>query len=547
MERIDYIIGLVAIAAISIGIYFGVFYSPQMDIQLQFFNGTQMNHIVYPYQNVALPILINNTGSSQVTNMNVEIDINGVLSSYYKVTLPSSKETVLNYNFTPTYPGEYNITATVDPGHLYNIVNRQYSQKTFNVFVRTPQKDQPYTLLPKGNYTARGSIYATTFGMDLVGYLMDNYSIILDKSNQLTGFDSVFIPLFNIANNYIKSVSIEYANYTDGNYAYSVWFNGYLSSSIVGTAIHGYQAGRSNSIKVSYGIFNGSNVTIADFGNGSTLCSWYDGGWTKNLLYHGSQGCYSVLLNETQNGTPAIDQAHLNNKFVDKINLTELANFTYQSGNDFAYGNIFYGGREVLVPIVSNGPGSSICYGLINYINNTHYCSYYVSGKQHIYSNTSVINTYMNTGHYNISILGIVNTSQVLSTLPTSFEILNGYNMSDKSFNFISGLTNTCKLGNGIACDNVTFANSNIIFNLVSNKTVMLNSITCFQNPPGKLTALGLVADNNTPVRIEAECYNNVSAIEGVPFNLGLGLNLNYTIANQIKSVKGTAYIVGLS
>ncbi len=547
MEKVDYLIGLIAIIVIAAGIYFGVFYSSPMSVQVRFLNGTNISRSVYPYQNVALPIAITNTGSGSITSMNVEIDVNGQLSSYYKVTLPQSKEAVLNYNFTPTYPGYYNITATVDPGHLYNIVNRQNAQKTFDVYVAVPGKDQPYTILPKGNYTARGAIYATAIGMDFAGYLMNNYSISLDKSNQFTGFDKIFIPLFNVANNYIKSVSVEYANYSNGSYTYSVWFNSYLSDNIINTALQGYQAGHKNSVKISYEMMDGSNVTVADFGNESTLCSWYADGWMKNLMYHGKLGCYGVLLNETPNGTSAINQYHLSNKVLEKANLTEIANFTYQSGNEFSYGQILYDGREVVLPILSNKPGSEVCYGLINYINNTDYCSYYVPGKQSIYSNTSIINTYLNTKQYNISLFAVVNSSQVLSSLPTSFGILDGYNMSNKSVNFVSGLTNTCKLGNGISCDNVTFANSVIGFDLLSNKTMNLNGISCFQNPPGKITPLNLTVYKNTSVHVNAECYNGISPIGGVPLNLGLGLNLNYTVANQISSIKGTAYIVGLS
>ncbi len=547
MEKIDYIIAVIAIVAIGSGIYIWQFYSPQINASVKFLSGQSSTAAIYPYENVALPIVINNTGSVAIQNVSLEISQNGGLASYYKVTIPVTKETILYYNFTPAGAGSYNISAELDPAHVYNIGNRQNVKSNVDVVVRPLQPDQPYTLLPKGNYTQRSSLYSTPLGFEVAKFLAGPYNLSVTGTSQETGFDSVFVPFFNVTGSYMKNISIEYARYPDGSYAYSLWFDGYLTPGIMNTVLEGYSSYHNNDLSISKAQFQGFNVTVALFGNDSSLCSWYAGGWNKNLFYHGGASCYSVIANASGSQTTGVNVMRLGNNFVGTQNFAELANFSEKTANAFSYGNILLSSAGISVPIVSSKAQSHpVCYGLINLLNNTYYCTYYVSDNTQKIAAVSLVNSYFDTKQYNLSVLGLFNTSRILSSIPLSLDILNGYNLSKNAVNFTSGLNDSCSFGNVFKCANVTFANSTIKFDFKSNVTLTVNNLNCFEYPPGKANVLHETEIANHTLRISAPCYNGTSTISGIPLNLFLKLKLNFTEANQTGYINGTAYIIGL-
>lgn len=535
MKEIYYwIIFIVIIIAGALA--FKYYYRPAIDIGLSFSSAQQGS--AYSYQQISLPLVVVNNGSA-VKDFDVGIVLNGNLTGVYNVTLSSGKETIIDLTHTFTSPGVYNFTAVGDPGKLYNLADRSRATTSVVVNVLPPVAPDPASLLPD-NATFVYASNMTSLGYVVASYLERNYSIGQFNLSDMASVNSYFNPILELTSSYIANLSYAGASYANGN-AFSLWFSGYVNPVIIGDGAQSMNLSYSNQISES------RNVTVITLNNDTTLCGWYQGGWVRTLAYQGSISCLSVLQ-ESNSGV------HLNASLRDKIPSVDNNN-TVEIGNISAYNSRWqrYGKIEVsssdsfLYPVLwKNFTQNILCYGIVNYVNGTSYCSTYYIPTAGALGNTSLIRTTAYVGEYNESVFSLVNSSRIFTQVDNNIAILRAFNVTGTSLNFTNELANQCSFTSAFSCSNVTYGNSTVSFKLTNilNTTATVNVLGCFWNGigPGKTINETLVPQE--AANITTVCYNNGETITGVPLNLDLHLLMNYSTSGGTYDIEGNAFII---
>ncbi|VVB77005.1 Uncharacterised protein [uncultured archaeon] len=529
---------IIAVAALS----FRYLYQPTLSVELGM-NGSAAIAGLYPYQNAALPITIYNSGSGPVKNLSIGVFVNGNLTTLYKITLPSGKQTVIPFNYSPTEQGTYNITATADPSKLYAISNREKATSAIVLTVKAPDNESAYGLLPLANVTLRRDVNLRHGGYLTSTYIGNEYNdsgLSVIDNKKVGGFIG---PLLNLTAYYINNMTVSSAKYVNGDSAYAIWIRGYINPDVISFAANASGL-RHSSIMTASG-----NMTFVRVSNDTSLCSWYSGGWLKMLAYVGAKNC-SQALSESAASAPS-------NRVVDSFygklmpaGGSVLANYTWISGAVSSSSTLSMLGNSSFVyeGISNNTARDSACYGIVSTTNGTHYCSTYVVPKSNkIGGPYSLIKTTAYIGTYNLTVMSLFNSSFMQTQIPLNINLIREFNISGKSQGFRSGLVNTCSFNQSLLCSNVTFANGTISFRIANNYSspIRLDSISCFANGASPATELDQVLGAGQAYNATTQCYSKGSVISGIPLNLYLNLKLNYTAsANETRVLVGNAHIL---
>jgi hypothetical protein len=542
MKRETYVWALIIIAIMSVALYIRFFYQPPMNIALGISNSAPAQF--YPFQKATLQVTAYNNGSSAISNMSLGVNVNGNLTTLYKVTLPAGKQATINFNYSPSKPGIYEISVVADPGKLYNIVNRANSQANFTLDVANSEKAKPSSLFPEQNITAFQEENLTNGGYIVATHIADQYNIsglALTDNYQLNRFIK---PVINITASLIRNISIAQAKYADGSEEYSIWIKGFIVPRIFSVATLGSSLSTTN-IET-----NAGNTTFVKLLNGTTFCSWYSGGWTKILAELGGRSCY-ILLNATSPNATPLKPAGLGSNFSKKLVIKDskwLADYNGTSGNGDYMGRIWLVSNISFIYLrASNASGvrNTTCYGIMGMINGTSYCSTYLYPASHQIGSFSLVRTTAYKGAYNLTALSLVNTSLVTTQVPVAEGILNRINVSGMSLEFKSGFVNTCSFNDSFVCSNLTYLNGTITFRLTNNisKPVRFNSINCYQTAGVLPFPLNFSLGSGASKNITTQCYSLTTKISGLVIGLHLGLALNYTASNSTRVVIGSASI----
>ena len=178
------------------------------------------------------------------------------------------------------------------------------------------------------------------------------------------------------------------------------------------------------------------------------------------------------------------------------------------------------------------------------------YCSSYdlpASGK---IGNYSLISTRAYVGRINYTDYSLSTTSRLLETVPEAVGLIHAslYNSSAESLVFLPGIRSECGFVEGFNCTDVAFSNSTLNFHVINNynSTVSLTAGSCFAEAPSLLfTRVNYTLKAKQAANLSIGCaYYNGTRIYGVPFNLYLGLTLNYTLNRTRLQANGSAYVV---
>ncbi|MGC8676180.1 MAG: CARDB domain-containing protein [Candidatus Micrarchaeia archaeon] len=535
MKKEVYFWVLLFIAVIGVAMYLRLFYEPTLSVVLRT-NATLPNHI-YPYQALTIPVTIYNNGHSPIKNMSVGVYVNGTLTSYYKVTLPQGKETAISIAYTPEAPGNYTVQAVADPGRLLDIADRADAQASVSFAVAKAGNETPYTLLPEGNITSESFAKLNSAGYALASDLNATYGLAGLKLTGIYNVNAFLDSVLKYVLNYISNIGVASVRYSNGSLAYSIWLQGDISPNMTNTAalINGLKA-RNESVL-------GKNVTVVSLGNNTSICSYESSGWLKILAYKGNGTCSNEL--------DAKKLARINtSQFFERMqiaNSISLGNYSVLGSAGSKAGTLAYFENTSFIysTIQNASTQNNTCYGLINSANNDSFCSEYVFANASTPSTgTSLIDTHTYIGNYNISVYSLVNTSLLLDQVPINIGIIDGFGIKGKPVQFVSGIKNTCAFNSTFSCSNVSFANGTLSMALRSlNKTVKLNSLSCFLTPESKPNTLNETISGNETRMINATCYNAGSKLSGIELNLKLTLLLNYTFDNKSMTALGSAYI----
>lgn len=517
---------------VGAALYLRYYYKPGINISLNF---SASPTGLYQYQKAVLNLTVTNKGSA-VKDFDLGIYMNNSLLTAYNITLGSGKQTLIQFNHTFSAPGTFTFSAIGDPADLYNVVNRQSARSNAQITILPIATPNPASLLPANAITVYSS-QTTAFGYGVATYLNSNYNVKQLELSNISSLNLFLYPILNQTSSYIANLSSAGGDYAHSE-VYSLWISGEISPLIFGVAAQGKGLNYTNAN------INGKNVTVVKVDNYTSLCSWYSGGWVRALAFQGIGSCSSILTNQTGASLNLSVGKHVHNFGNSSI----LGNFTSNSGVYHRFGSLsLVGNLSLLYSVLwKNGPGSTICDGVVSYIGNVSYCSTYMSKTSGAIGNLSLIRTTAFVGGYNESAFSLANSSKISTLVGLNIGVLNSFNITGKSLNFTSGLSNSCSLGPGFRCSNVTYGNSRISFNVMNkmNSSVELNSIGCYYGGaiPSNVLKINLPVNRSTTVN--ASCTNNGYPISGVALNLNLKLLLNYSIGGKAYNATGSAYIV---
>jgi hypothetical protein len=536
-----WILLIVVIAAAAL--YFRYFYQQPISMELQMSN-PGAGSVSYPYQNTQLPISIYNNGGSPIRNMSIGIFVNGNLTALYKITLPAGKQTSIPFNYTAVEPGTYNITAVADPAKVYDVADRENATSGAVLSVTRPTNATQYMLIPSNGLLSRADLNLSRSGYAVDAYLYDTYNVSAFAMVSNQQINSFLEPILNLTAAYINNIHASTAKYGNGDRAYSIWISGYLSPSIFATAA------QEHSLSTTAFLGGLGNVTIIKISNGTTFCSWYSGGWNKILAYSGSMTCYQAL-NESaamrQNGTIATPTANQ----LGIAGASLLANYAGVSGaTNYAATLSLLGNSSFVYARISNHTAvNNVCYGLTESVNGISFCSTYlipVSGK--IGGENSLMKTTAYVGTLNLTTISLFNSSLLSQQVATNVGVIRGFNISGAPIAFQSGLVNGCSFNSSFPCTNVSFSNGTIRFALRNgmSKSIKLNGLSCYATTVPNPTSISVnqVIAAGATYNALLPCYNYLGKINGIAYNLNLGLGLNYSVANVTHAITGNAFIL---
>ncbi|MCL4364892.1 MAG: hypothetical protein M1569_03725 [Candidatus Marsarchaeota archaeon] len=525
MKREVYVWIAFFLVVIAVASYFRFFYQPAMELSVHIApDGRQF----YPYQSVRVPITVVNTGSALISNMPFGLYLNKNISTVYKATIPVGKQVLVYFNFTPGTAGTYNITFVADPNRLYNVLNRSSAQNSTDIMVRSAAKAEPFVYFPQNGIIGEDRFNMTPEGYGISQLLHYNYSVgilALTDSGQVNGF---FYPTFEVYNNYIRDIAISHAYYDNYSLA-DVWIGGYLNSNAIEEAALG------QGLNVS--AYN-SSVYMINFGNRTTLCSFYSGGWLQNLVSVGGRQCTSFLkYRNTFNYT--------GNFGLLKTANGSMLNYTGYQGAIKYSGAISFGSNSILFEsIVNGGNFTNKCYGNILDISNVSYCSTtYLLGSNDVLSENDRI-----VGNYSIDVWSISNLSSMQEGEDKALSIGGAYNLSGARIKYVSAFAkanSTCRLGTGVACSNPAIINGNLTFTMTNdlNSTISLNYGSCYASGTAPNTNINATVAPGASTNVTLRCYKNGKRLTGISLYILAYVDLFYTHAGKAGTFKGYAYI----
>ncbi len=517
---IAFIIIVVAVAA-----YFRFYYQPALSLVVGMSAGSVH---AYPYQEIKIPIVINNTGSADINNMSFGLYISGNISRVYKADLPAGKQALVYYNFSPVSSGIYNISFVADPGRLYAISDRQEASNSISIDVMPADRADPYSLLNMTGALGADQFNISAPGYEIATYLYNNFSA--DKL-ELTGspvVNAFLYPMLDVYSHYISHVAVAHAYYNRSS-ASSMWIQGYLMPSSL------YEAAIGKGLNATVA----GNVTVIEFGSATSMCSWYSGGWIKSIISINGSDCKSMISTVGNYSYTSPLYGRLNGSSQSLLNYSGFyQNMSYAGSIGIRNSSFVY--RS----LISGTNASNVCWGNIYTFNGISYCGQFLQAV----SNTVLLRYERIAGMYNMSAWILANESQLENSSQRAVDMLSGYNFTGKNTAFVSGYVarnNTCYIDKSIGCADEAFSYNSLNFRITNlyNQSVYVTGVKCFGIGTAPTTGLSVALPASGSMNVSTPCYTSGNEITGAILGSALNLRLYYTVGNRSVVSDGYAYI----
>ncbi len=497
------------------------------------------NTTIYPYQLIYATANITNTGKTDFKAVPFGVIYNGSLVDIYNISLPAGEHTLINFTQEPTAPGNYSLEVVVDPNQGSGTISNSSTIKTSIYFNVIPEENpKPAEILSNNNTYEKlqfqdGESYVVT------SYLNKDYGLSIFSASDIPSINAFLTPILNLTYSYIKNIYSAEAIYKNST-VYSFWIQGPLTQNLF------YQAAKgANLTVINKTTKQNYNVVYIQVDKNTTMCSWYQGGWTKSLAVMGIQNCGSFINESTYNNTPKLQNANVL-PYLGSNDMLE--NITFKSIPGNGYGKLFVINQSfVFESELPNLGGNPVCYGLINVVNNVSYCSTYIfKNNNNTIGPISLIDTKAYISNYNLSVISLINTTYALEQTNRNIQILKNINYNGVSENFSSGITNNCIFNASISCNNPTFGVNGLTMQLrdLTNQTFKLNKIACYNLGTPTFTVVNKTLGSGITSNVTIPCYENGNTITGVALGLYVNMIMNYTTLNKSYTAIGKAEIV---
>ncbi|MEM0200798.1 MAG: hypothetical protein QXD23_00105 [Candidatus Micrarchaeaceae archaeon] len=528
----------IIIVVFLIGVFYYSFMKPQQGISINM-NINSHNSTVYPYQLIQATINITNTGKTAFRAVPFGVIYNGTLQDIYNISLPAGSHTQINFSKEALAIGNYSLEIILDPeGGSGIISNTSITKNSIEFKVIAAQKPNPTQILNSNN-SYENLVFQNGESYVVTSYLDKQYGLSIFRASTIPAINAFLNPILNLTYSYIKNIYSAEAIYKN-NTVYSVWIQGPLTQNIF------YQAGiGANLTTENKTTKQNNNVAYIQLDKNTTICSWYQEGWTKSLAIMGTENCLNFINESNYNNTFLLQNK---NPIPLLENKTIIQNITFKSIAGDGYGRMLYMNKSfVFESVMPNLVGSSTCYGLINVENNVSYCSSYLFRKNNdTIGPVSLIDTKTYLGNYNLSVISLINSTLVLQQTIENIQMLKSINYSGTSVNFSSGIKNSCNFNSSFSCSNPNFELNNLTMQIQNtlNKTVLINKIACYNYGFPEFYLVNKTIGSQLTSNIITPCYDNGNVIKGVALGLNLNIIMNYTVSNKSYTALGTTNII---
>lgn len=452
----------------------------------------------YPYQTSRITIMVNNTGTSKISDLSVGFYINGMQQSSYKVTIPAGKSATILTNYTYPANGTYLFKAVADPGNLMSIANRSGTQSSMLINVNSPARPDVYTSIPNDNITLTQSFTFTSQGAYSAAVLADGYNISL-FDRMFTPARQITVKIFELLNGYMARANGAYVSYASNASAYTLWLQGTLNPPLINYVVSSFHASNRTITE------NGTTIYFWKIDNETSLCTYYEGGWTKVITFDNASGTETCAAFAMRNFN-STESSALVGALKNNSNLTVFqSRFMYinasVSGTSLVYGNGTFGAANMFeVPgtqgfftgyIQTNNNASAnetpVCRGLLSTDANGSVCSTYIvpaSGKAD--SSYALINTTEVFDNYVLTMYSLVNSSSLINAHKNAVLLFKSLGINGTYLPWTTAFKNACFLHNvsGINCSvnafNYTSNSATVLLTNNMSTTLHVNSIGCF-------------------------------------------------------------------
>ena len=536
MNKENLLIVMIFVVIVAGGLLFRAFYTPQISAVVNFSSGSNKTIVMYPYQKAYFPFMVKNTGTTPINNLSIGVFVGGNLTEIYRIALPPGKNLSIVFNYTALTPGNYILSAVLDPGKVYNLNSRAEAQDSLNVVIKAESNKSPSEFIGRSGALEYGTTNTTIEGYLIQRYLEEYYGVRAPSTiGYIPRSVQFFNPLINLTQNYIVRISSTYKN--SGNFSeLYLWMQGYLDPSIIAYFAKG--------LNLTYSIKNSSvgNMTVVDLGNGTTLCSWYSEGWLKNLVYEGGNNCSNVSENLSFQNQSIIVPLGSTVK-----NSSAIADYYQSAIGRSSQSALIVMNNTIIYTILGNSSSNNYtCSGTIENKSGREYCSTYILPSTGGSANLSLIKTVGIFGSHNLTSFALVNSSHAGFAIDLTIQNIENLGFSGSGANFTQTILGTCQAKN-FSCYNAILSGNLLGFEIknILNKSATIKTISCHSAGMKINATFDKVLSSGDSANFSVRCYDNSGVISsfvpGETLNISIGYSLNGTLLDS----EGKVYVVG--
>ncbi len=516
---------------------------------------------VYPYQTSHFAINITNNGNNEVSDMLLGFYVDGISVSSNSISIPAHQSIILYRNYTYKSSGNYSFQAVADSAHVLNVQNRSQMTGSLNSKILQPQTADVYSSIPNGNITATQEFTLSGLGAYSSVAVAKRYNISL--FNQLFGpSQGVMLEVFeNLASGvaYAKGAYVQYAN---NSTAYTVWLQGTVNASDIGTLLSSFVGSRTG---------QSGSITYTRISNTLSICDSYSNGWTKIVSYYNNSNS-GTCIGFASKSFNSSESAFFNDSLVSNTNLTNYQTEFYYTNTTALGGILSYSNSSLSetrlfnnsvglfatsagqLPSSINGIDTTgnICYGLIYNNGSTHVCSVVVPTRNssvslpfELVKSTEVLPKYV------ISVYSLINSTLATVAHQNAANLINVLTKNTTSAVWTTGFENGCSITNqsSLVCAFLSFNYSGTAayINLTNryNSPIIISKINCALANGFPNTTINQTIPANKTAPIQLACYNlpitSTAPITQYNLNITYVVNGNTALANGFLNVTNEA------
>jgi hypothetical protein len=511
--------------------------------------------VSYPLNTSEIVINLRNLGSGAVNDLPVDLYQNGQLLNPYTVTIPGRKNATIVYNVSYSTSGTYVFRAQADPSKTFGLKNYSEASAEVAVNVTPAQTPDVYSSIPNNGTDTTYAFSLTSSGSYLAYFMGTKYNLSLGREMLGPAYDqmgSVFLNLWSR----INTVNGAYSTYNNGTIAHVLWIEGGFGPSMVSYIVSTFRV--SGKAVESHGL----NVTEFDLGKGTSMCIFYQGGWTKIYTYENDSLGGSCLSFIGANYTPTVSDSFVSllkgNTSLSKYK----SDFFYTNSTAAGYSLLRGNGTFGFSDIEQNAHGSFIsyveqfsknqtsvgadtkCFGLMYANNGMSVCSVYVLPvlENNLTANFSIVNTTEVTPKYKVGLYSIVNVSSVVEAHYNALELIRSLGINQTALEWENPFQDSCSLNNdSLPCrvQGFNYSTNVALVNITDNfsNPVRIDSAECYM--PGERlngTFNQTIATHGSN-SISLPCYNVPLPLAGSVYSYIFVMN--YTTNNAQRMAVG--------